>query len=720
MVLTPSTVVVNSCKGALHIWPCELGLEQANEGADACSLGVSPEGSAAIMFWHKMAEGATRAVRVQGPGHSDSWSIPISLSFVRRSFALPVCAGGSGPVHCVLSRHQHDHMTYIVISFDRSPWLLVQNLTSAPMEVVEAGIQGIDSFPQSVLSSSQVVYEPPSLAVTYPVIPERATPVQPSFSLQFRRCGEHHKPPSPWSCPLAVTSGDLEKLVTLPGEEGSCSFLVSTYQHGDTIHLSILPTGGSTSPLQGSISLPDEAAFFLTLDLFQTIICLDDEASDPNILMEVVRVVVDRLHIEYHSTPVEGRTLDMLLSSVQVDNMLEHCSHDFPVVLLPRSEHVRRPSLVEVAPPPLLKLLIHYRPHSHHFVDHLALSLQPITVQVDDCLIRKIMDIASTYGAPGGISGPHGTPGGISEHAIATGASVPQSVIVEAQRDSAPLVIREFVIQPISCYLSAKLSVWVYLSCDSTHFHFPQYELGWMYSNWTELLHLLGAHYMSSLLTHVGSLVGSLDLLGSPGTFVRNVGSGLRDFITLPYEGITRSPSLFVWGVGQGTAAFLYHLSAGALKSLVNFSSSVSQNMERLSLDPDHTSYLEQSRRSHPPSHFISGVAGGMSSFGLSLISAVGGLVEHPLQGAYTAREGSSSLEVARGVLAGVGKGLLGVVTKPVGGAMELVSQTGKGLMMGTGLIESMHRRSLPPGCHTGTMSRAEASNMGSTSKCAQ
>ena len=44
--------------------------------------------------------------------------------------------------------------------------------------------------------------------------------------------------------------------------------------------------------------------------------------------------------------------------------------------------------------------------------------------------------------------------------------------------------------------------------------------------------------------------------------------------------------------------------------------------------------------------------------------------------------------EAASGVLFGVGKGLLGVVTKPLGGAMDLVSQTGQGVLQGAGLSQ--------------------------------
>ena len=43
--------------------------------------------------------------------------------------------------------------------------------------------------------------------------------------------------------------------------------------------------------------------------------------------------------------------------------------------------------------------------------------------------------------------------------------------------------------------------------------------------------------------------------------------------------------------------------------------------------------------------------------------------------------------------VAGFGKGLVGVVTKPIGGAAELVSQTSMGLLYGTGLSKALQRR---------------------------
>lgn len=81
--------------------------------------------------------------------------------------------------------------------------------------------------------------------------------------------------------------------------------------------------------------------------------------------------------------------------------------------------------------------------------------------------------------------------------------------------------------------------------------------------------------------------------------------------------------------------------------------------------------------------YMLAGITHGLGGFGLSLLGAVAGVVDQPIQGIQRANDVK---QAAAGVLTGVGKGLVGVVTKPLGGAMELVSQAGQGLLRGTGL----------------------------------
>jgi vacuolar protein sorting-associated protein 13B len=69
----------------------------------------------------------------------------------------------------------------------------------------------------------------------------------------------------------------------------------------------------------------------------------------------------------------------------------------------------------------------------------------------------------------------------------------------------------------------------------------------------------------------------------------------------------------------------------------------------------------------------------GLTGLGISLLGAVGGIAHHPLQSVMN--EGAST----RGVVKGVGLGLVGAITKPLSGAAELVALTGQGLLHGAG-----------------------------------
>ncbi len=61
----------------------------------------------------------------------------------------------------------------------------------------------------------------------------------------------------------------------------------------------------------------------------------------------------------------------------------------------------------------------------------------------------------------------------------------------------------------------------------------------------------------------------------------------------------------------------------------------------------------------------------------------------------------------ATGIVTGMGRGLVGAVTKPIGGAADLVSQTGMGLLQGIGLT------TVPLTRHTAEESAAELAPSG-------
>lgn len=119
---------------------------------------------------------------------------------------------------------------------------------------------------------------------------------------------------------------------------------------------------------------------------------------------------------------------------------------------------------------------------------------------------------------------------------------------------------------------------------------------------------------LSFLLT--GWVVGSLDLLGNPTGLVRALGSGVSALVMMPYRGLVQGrPWAFLLGISHGTSAMLRHISSGALSSVTHLATSVSRNLDRLSLDPEHLAWKE-SLRTGPSS----GLGQGLSTLGISLL----------------------------------------------------------------------------------------------------
>ena len=64
---------------------------------------------------------------------------------------------------------------------------------------------------------------------------------------------------------------------------------------------------------------------------------------------------------------------------------------------------------------------------------------------------------------------------------------------------------------------------------------------------------------------------------------------------------------------------------------MTNFATSISRNLDRLSLDEEHCKRNEVTRRNRPQG-FGEGLVNGLSGVGIGLLGAIGGIAHHPLQ----------------------------------------------------------------------------------------
>ncbi|KAL1297408.1 hypothetical protein AAFC00_004942 [Neodothiora populina] len=181
-------------------------------------------------------------------------------------------------------------------------------------------------------------------------------------------------------------------------------------------------------------------------------------------------------------------------------------------------------------------------------------------------------------------------------------------------------------------------------------------------------------HYVQESLSQVHIVLGSADFLGNPVGLFNNISSGVADIFYEPYNGLvmTDRPQDLGLGIAKGASSFVKKSVFGFSDSMAKFTGSISKGLAAASMDKEFQDQRRMSRSRNRPKHALYGITSGGNAFANSLASGIGGLARHPLEGAE--REGLG------GFAKGVGKGLLGLATKPALGAFDLASNVAEGV----------------------------------------
>lgn len=181
----------------------------------------------------------------------------------------------------------------------------------------------------------------------------------------------------------------------------------------------------------------------------------------------------------------------------------------------------------------------------------------------------------------------------------------------------------------------------------------------------------VAAHYMNSLRKNVPALVGSLAALGNPVGLVRGLGDGVSDFVLEPVKGFQRSvqemdASYLVDGVARGTLSLARHTVGGFANSAAALTETFSKNMTVLTLDRKYAQKRDRGDdlRNHQGDMNVAlGFGSGVQKLVHGFLEGVTGVVKAPIRGAE-----KRGLE---GFAKGVGKGLLGLLVKPLVGISD-------------------------------------------------
>ena len=604
----------------------------------------------------------------------DGWSEAIALGsdLARLTISIPGDVDRE-PLPLVLTVQRAEGTNFVAVSVDATPQLLIVNELSVSVSLRQV-IDGMPYGRACCLSAQRLTYwQLPSTMEAFPAASVAST--APIHQVVFCIDGAET-----WSEPINIMSCGIHEL----SNEGEDFALRVTPGAGCSRKVCI---ASKESLAAVKIDTAVHQSINISARLSQVRVLLFDGINEE--LQVSIGLLLDRVTADLEVG--EEHKASLSVDSVQVENLMREDQIDFPVVL---SRHVdpiseRAKSFLHSSSPALKNtqaaLCLSVNLTNDGFPSQVDVSLAPLAVNVEDGFIEQL-GMLKTWSA---VAAPEATnvdvdPTWKQVRLWRLPPKLEESLVALMR----PLRVGTWQVSPVQLMLTVHASAKLFLSVDRSPLSLDAFQVWPCITTAGDFSEAVSLHYVSSGLTGLGWLVSSLDFLGAPGSFVRSVGAGLHDLVKLPYEGLTRGPGSFVAGVGGGTASLLRHVSAGALTSMSRFAASAARNLDGLSLDSEHAREQLRHRRNTG-----AGLRSGLHNFGLAWLGAVAGLADHPLrpflrpQEVEEGSEKPSSISLIGASLAGVGKGLVGVVTKPVSGAMDLIAQTGQGVLQSMDLV---------------------------------
>uniref|UniRef100_A0AAR2LI31 Vacuolar protein sorting 13 homolog B n=1 Tax=Pygocentrus nattereri TaxID=42514 RepID=A0AAR2LI31_PYGNA len=638
------------------------------------------------------------------------WSLPTSVrsDFPRQSVSVPVHQNAHNYFSTralVLTYQEHLGINYISVSEDPCPRMLIHNRCPKALLLKENLREPArtEVFCRKLPPLSSVHHELYYHSSSFPECRQRET----FPTLLLCSAPDLHSSPSAtattpnWTDAIDINSPGTQVML-LSGF--GCLYVDVAHQSG-TIILTLTPESCA-----GTV-ISEYHRYTHSIPHAKEVVVLCDDITSPAGSVELLRLTASKILVLLpptetttgDTTPSFARQMQVLCGNLQMDNQLySRCSFHFPVLLCQEQRADAHCWVGHCDPAVSYKALEDFQQScflcvfltlsSNGFqLEKLSFQLKPARIYLEDTFVYYLKTLFHTYIPVSTL--PNAVGSGVLRE---PGPLLPEKVYQSMQALVQPIRLQQLLIEPVSLLVSIHASLKLYIASDHTPLSFSRFEREQFCTTPRQLIHALTMHYAAGALFRAGWVVGSLEILGSPASLVRSIGNGVADFFRLPYEGLTRGPGAFVSGVSRGTSSFVRHISKGTLTSITNLATSLARNMDRLSLDEEHYTRQEEWRRQLPES-LGHGLRQGLSRLGISLLGAIAGIVDQPMQTFTRPVEAhSTAASTARDVISGVGKGIVGVFTKPIGGAAELVSQTGYGILHGAGLWQ-LPKQLYPP-----------------------
>lgn len=193
-----------------------------------------------------------------------------------------------------------------------------------------------------------------------------------------------------------------------------------------------------------------------------------------------------------------------------------------------------------------------------------------------------------------------------------------------------------------------------------------------LYISYLNIITLVLNKYKQSILTEVFTIVGAIDVLGNPSNLFKSLGTGVKEFIAKPVEGIVRGPLEGVEGAIEGGYSLIKHTIGGTFSATSKIATGLSKGLLHLSSNDSYMRKIEKEKLTLKPKNFVYGLGYGITSFANGVFSGICDAIVKPIE--ETQKNGIG------GIGSGLFKGIGGLFSKPVVGVLQMVSTTSEGI----------------------------------------
>ncbi|KAF8712705.1 hypothetical protein HU200_028469 [Digitaria exilis] len=201
------------------------------------------------------------------------------------------------------------------------------------------------------------------------------------------------------------------------------------------------------------------------------------------------------------------------------------------------------------------------------------------------------------------------------------------------------------------------------LDVEGVPVHLGEVMVENLMASWQSVQDILVRHYSRQILHELYKVLGSAGVIGNPMGFARNVGFGLKDFISASRKGKLQSPVELLNGLAQGSKTLIGSTVYAVSSATSHFSKTAYKGLVAFTYDEQAASKMEERERQL-----------GLHGEGVlnGFLEGLTGLLQSPIRGA--------EKHGLPGVISGLAMGTAGLVARPMASILEATGRTAQSI----------------------------------------